>query len=775
MIGRWIASVPREGWLSVATLVLLSLALFGEPLVGDDVYFARDVSTYYWPTRREVARQWVQGHLPQWDATHQSGLPLLADIHSAVLYPPNALYQWVSFPRAYAWLMFLHQLSAALGMLAFLRRWTSWPAATAGAIAFAYSGYLASLVNAGPLLEGLSFVPWVLFAMTSTLRLRRRVVVLALLMTLQALSGDPQSVLFSVLLGSALLVFGAHRREQAIALFGGAALAGLLSGLQLLPAWELLRESTRASQADTRDAFTLHPARLFELIFPYLFGGWKSEPAFWAHFAVKGPGAVPFAVSAYAGAAAMALATLGIGSGQPARAAMTWVVGGLLLAIGHFGPLGILHHWPPFRFFRYPEKYLFMVDAGIAMLAALGIDRASAGNLRRTRVTLAIAGLFAVAVAVTLIAARMPMEEWVSTWPARFAREHSRAAVDSMAGALAWGGLFFLGALGLAAIGSSRLQRTLGWALVAVVAADIGITSPEIIWTGSRSLYETRPATADELGRHGGTPPYRIRRAPLDDLAPGGLLVEQQFRHRQWDLATLKSNTAGLWGLEETSGSGAVVLERWQRLNLALYPFPPILDHVFGACESLTWNDPKSPEMMLAGAIPRFEDANLRVSVYQFSKCTPRLSWARALEPADNLDETIAKIFSAYDHRLDPIPVVVEGFPERRNPQAGSIDGLIYDADHIRAHATAATGGGFLVLANTYYPGWSASIDGKPARLWITNAATMGIEVPAGAHDVEWSFRDPMLFAGAIASIIGAVIAIALWIARRAQTAPAAT
>jgi hypothetical protein len=51
-------------------------------------------------------------------------------------------------------------------------------------------------------------------------------------------------------------------------------------------------------------------------------------------------------------------------------------------------------------------------------------------------------------------------------------------------------------------------------------------------------------------------------------------------------------------------------------------------------------------------------------------------------------------------------------------------------------------GGGLLVLSEVHYPvGWTAEVDGKETPLVRVNALLMGLEVPAGSHEVSLSFE----------------------------------
>ena len=70
---------------------------------------------------------------------------------------------------------------------------------------------------------------------------------------------------------------------------------------------------------------------------------------------------------------------------------------------------------------------------------------------------------------------------------------------------------------------------------------------------------------------------------------------------------------------------------------------------------------------------------------------------------------------------------------------------------------------GFLILSDTYYPGWKVFVDGKPDQLYAANYIVRAVFVPEGTHRVEFRY-DPMSFrAGAWLSIcaLGLVAVIA--------------
>lgn len=70
--------------------------------------------------------------------------------------------------------------------------------------------------------------------------------------------------------------------------------------------------------------------------------------------------------------------------------------------------------------------------------------------------------------------------------------------------------------------------------------------------------------------------------------------------------------------------------------------------------------------------------------------------------------------------------------------------------------------GGLVVLHDAFAPGWTATIDGKPADVLPVNVLSRGVVVPPGQHRVEMRYMPPGLIMGFVISLI-LLAALACW------------
>jgi hypothetical protein len=80
-----------------------------------------------------------------------------------------------------------------------------------------------------------------------------------------------------------------------------------------------------------------------------------------------------------------------------------------------------------------------------------------------------------------------------------------------------------------------------------------------------------------------------------------------------------------------------------------------------------------------------------------------------------------------------------------------------YLSDRVELDVSAARTG-LLVLADAFYPGWQATLDGEPVPILRANRAMRGILLPPGTHTVTFQYRSMSFEAGAAISLAALVL-----------------
>jgi hypothetical protein len=73
---------------------------------------------------------------------------------------------------------------------------------------------------------------------------------------------------------------------------------------------------------------------------------------------------------------------------------------------------------------------------------------------------------------------------------------------------------------------------------------------------------------------------------------------------------------------------------------------------------------------------------------------------------------------------------------------------------------TSATADAWLVLSDTYYPGWTAAVDQQPVSVLRGDVLFRVIPVPAGEHDVEFRFEPVSVKIGLLISLVAVLIVV---------------
>ncbi|MBI5565469.1 MAG: YfhO family protein, partial [Chloroflexi bacterium] len=77
---------------------------------------------------------------------------------------------------------------------------------------------------------------------------------------------------------------------------------------------------------------------------------------------------------------------------------------------------------------------------------------------------------------------------------------------------------------------------------------------------------------------------------------------------------------------------------------------------------------------------------------------------------------------------------------------------------------------GYLILADTYYPGWHALVDGTPTPIELANTAFRAVKLSAGEHVIEFRYEPASVKIGAAITIVcGVIVLIGLTVTRQAS------
>lgn len=122
-----------------------------------------------------------------------------------------------------------------------------------------------------------------------------------------------------------------------------------------------------------------------------------------------------------------------------------------------------------------------------------------------------------------------------------------------------------------------------------------------------------------------------------------------------------------------------------------------------------------------------------------------------------------------------------EGFDPRRTAvlqgtgEDGGSDGEVgttriisYEPERVVVRTESAAAA-LLLLTDANYPGWQVVIDGQPAELHTANALFRAIFVPAGVHEITFTFQPTSFAVGRLLSLLGLVLWGGLFIGTRTR------
>lgn len=334
------------------------------------------------PLRVAAANLVRSGALPLWNPYIFCGLPLHGAAQAGLLFPLNWFYVIPSPRMATNLMMITTYMLAATGAYLYSRRAG---ADIAGAIAtsliWQWCAFMVEQIGHTNILHTAAMLPWLLWAVDGYLATgeRKLGILLVALVALQVFAGHQQTLAYSLLLVAVYAFVIARQSRQtrqrfsSIAIFMVAGLA--LAAVQILPTFELLRNSLRAATTyEFFGSFSMPPRFLLTFLAPYVLGGGNGL-MFRAPYIDR-----PFfgEYAAYAGLLTLTLAASAVILKRDTRTKFWGIVFmvALLMALGRFMPFRLyeaLYYVPVLNLFRSPARHLMEVHFAIAVLAGRGL------------------------------------------------------------------------------------------------------------------------------------------------------------------------------------------------------------------------------------------------------------------------------------------------------------------------------------------------------------------------------------------------------------------
>jgi Bacterial membrane protein YfhO len=724
----------------VVPLVLVAGAavFFARPLFGNGVFVALDFLKIHVPFRTFIADAFADHVIPLWNPRVYTGVPFVAAGEAAVFYPLQFPFFLFSIERGIGVVMWLHSAVALLTTYAFCRLslGTSRAGAAAGALVYVLNGY--ALVHIG-FLNFIYLAPWVPLVFLAVERAMARnlawILVGSLAVGLTFLAGQPQELFYALMFAPLWIVaVWARTWSRGAVLRGLLALAASVAGglalgaVQVLPQSELIAQTGRANGFRFADsAYGALPGELaWKALLPD-FGRWYGgEYAAWI-------GVVGLLLVA---AGLVALARRG-----RAVELACWVVTAVVsyvLAFGSATPLYRIAYdvVPRLDTFRFPVRFVFVTMLACGALAAYGVD-VLVGRARRARDGLRFGPVLAAAAFLVFVALLTTgvVQDVIDEW------EHHRLL--AVASTVAVG----LAALGVALARTRIAPTSVGAAvLVGALALELFAISAWLEWNqeGPADFYSRPRALPAYIAAHGGG---RLVPAVIAD----GTWISAAERGDD-DTPLLTSHVSSIMGF--TGGWPP----RW---------IEPIRDTIVAGLQR---DDPARISNM---ALLRLLDARWIIAPASL----PNLASSRDVEAVAHdgslalyrlngplrrarayCGATFVSDFArARDTMLSPrlttdtLAIEAQG---RTSPsrECGRATIAHQSLDRVSLKVNLPQNG-WLLLADTWYPGWHADVDGRRVEVERADAFFRAVRVPAGTHDVQFRYEPSSYRRGALISV----------------------
>lgn len=722
--------LKRVDWKPVLLLLIFVTIVFYPLVFQGEVLFFGDNLSLRVPNAIYAASRMFEGELPLWNPYIFSGIPFFADVSTTVLHPVIVLFMLLDPLRALSLATLVHIYLA--GVFAyFLGRTLSLSKLGSLMVSVVFM-FSASMMHYTTYLNFLMSGTWLPLTFASFYKAierqdRRWIGIGAFSLFAQILGGHPQLVFYTVLFMFFYVLFVIPEKsfkDVALKFIVVMFLAVGLSAVVLVPAYELTGYSTRSNltyEEATRES--LHPLLAVRLILANFFDnpkvGMTWGPA-WRKVADN---------TGYGGALAIVLVGLALVWGKPFKAKKKgklfkffWLMafGFLVMAFGKFTPLYTVIHrvLSILAPIRGPDKALLMVNFSLAVLAGMSLDSLRKVSINKSalrKVVLIVAGVFVSAYIILItINSRFDI-----LWR-RFSEFHSFER-DQVIAREVVSNIMLLSLLIIFLLIS--IKKKVYWVILVLVFVDLMLFNSRYIFSIPRDAISLESNQASELSQEMSS---QYRMLSYQDLEPFTGLGNY------WENMAIKPPFAESFYTDEESEKLEILNQRLDDLTL-------------------DWNMThrlRSPNGYASFVLKDYAN----YIAFENRAHLNNVNFQGVSE--DKLDELSVRYL-----------LTREGFEERDSAlprarlinQEGEVIGLadivVDEPERIVVH-TESEQQARLVLADSYYPGWRAFVDGKEVELEKYRSVFKLVSLEFGEHSVEFIFRPKSLYIGGLVSLL---------------------
>lgn len=730
----------------VALLLATTLFLAGTYAPGEnELIQGADLHWLFRIAHRHAIACRDAGELPLWNPALFCGFPHHAEPQLSTFYPPLVWSLALDETPRYAILYAAHLFLSAAGGYALARRLGCRPScALFAGLACGLNLSLAGRIHAGhlPHVMTQAYLPWTLLATHWACAGPRggaaRAVVAGIPLALAALAGYvPHLVaqaMAAVAVGAwhAFAAWRGHGRRAAAGVLGRLALlaasAIALSAVQVLPALEMASRSSRVARASTAQASEIPLAMwsLPRLFLPNVYGTPVSNHGYWA----PDDTFTYWEHLYYPGTATWVLVALAVVAFRDRRT-LPWLALGLVFLVLAMGPDGAAHrlladHAPGIAALRAPTRMAYVFTVAVAIASALTLERWCASEPRRRRA-----------------AARRVL--WIT------------GGAVAVALAVAGGAL-----VGMEARTGTDTDARLGDVVGQLVrAASLAVATAAVLWSERRRSIAPIACCALFVVDVWGPGRALIGHGPVP-LEPAWEYADAHLPRARagWRVAIdgPQSNAAPLVGLQAVGGFDDFRTEASMRLE-ELVASEPVLARLAGARYLLVGRDRPEPPRE-AGWTLAERDPDGHVAIYARTDACPRAWVVHGARYAPDLDAAWEAVFDPAFDPLREVVLVGDAPPTHAPPPEPSTARVRLDerGSSLVEVLVTTPRDGWLVVAHSADPGWTATVDGLPTVVATANYAFVAVAVPAGRHRVALVYAPPALARGKEISLVGLVL-----------------